>query len=308
MLITWSITVFSVLLMFVVLNVIIYSHPLGIHSFQILEKFHTGGNEYNYLRILKESVMDIAVFSPIVFLVPVFVFFFDRDNETRRPIPARLLLILSLLFVILVPIILPNAGGRRWGPRYHLILMPFLVILVLHSLETIKQIRPKWVFRSFLLVFIMLSGLGIYQNTIQGPRSLAQNYENRIFPALQKLSNHPIRTIVISHQFAAQELEALIGAKNFFRIKTGEELGSLCAALIEKDENHFIYITFANQTVPELLTFGSDNLKFQIHFKAMGTYGIFNLYESELIVTSLEWVALDTQCQGSDLKIHPADC
>ncbi|MEO1622682.1 MAG: hypothetical protein AAFU53_16820, partial [Cyanobacteria bacterium J06632_3] len=214
-----------------------------------------------------------------------------------NPIPGRLALILSLLFALSVPLIVPpGSGGKQWGPRFYLILMPLL------SLVLAEQLRPTffrgWARKLLLIAATVALVFGINLNTVNGgfkdfrngqSISLMGNY-GPIAPAIAALQSNPQPWIAMSHEFVAQQLWSALPEKTFFRTETIEDVKQLAAALVEQNEREFLYVCYPHREcpVPETATgeLGLDDGVNMLNLALLDTYGKYPVYTVEITETT----------------------
>ncbi|MEL6814654.1 MAG: hypothetical protein AAFP03_07550 [Cyanobacteria bacterium J06598_3] len=178
---------------FFALNYGIYGHPLGIHAIQIVEESTLASQVQQAKDGYGQMLSSLLRYFPVVALVGSAAVFssdfkkaslktvnrfrgFKTQNVERigivsstavSSIPGRFVLALSVLFALSVPLIVPpGAGGKQWGPRFYLILMPLL------SLVLAEQLRPEffrsWARRVALVGAAIALILGIHLNTLNG--------------------------------------------------------------------------------------------------------------------------------------------
>ncbi|MGB3292978.1 MAG: hypothetical protein WBB01_08335, partial [Phormidesmis sp.] len=214
----------------------------------------------------------------------------DATSKAQsNPVPARFALALSILFALSVPLIVPpGAGGKQWGPRFYLILVPLLSVVLAEQLRA--HYFRAWARRIALVGVAIALALGIQLNTINGAfRSFEQkqsislmgNYVP-IAPAIAELQQQPLPWVAMSHEFVAQQLWSALPEKTFFRTETIAEVKQLAAALIAQDESEFLYVCYPHRECPTPDTAASDLRLDQTHvlkFVPLGTYGKYPLYQ-----------------------------
>ncbi len=281
----------SVALFFAV-NLGVYGHPLGIHSVQIVEESSVGQQvaqaKEGYQQLLTAlfryfPLVVLGLVTPLVRLGlwnrPVADV---RASSTTRFNPELMLLSVGMLFAISVPLIVPpGAGGKQWGPRFYLILVPMTMWVVAHLLTRLWAAKPA-LKAAGVAAFALLFAVGVHMNTLNGvvrvyndrqtqSISLAKNYAP-IAPAVQALAVEPLPWVAMSHQFVAQQLWPSVPDKTFFRTETPDALYQLGAALLAQGEDQFLYICYPHQDcpVPEQpaneLTFETATATYQLVF------------------------------------------
>lgn len=299
---------------FFALNYVIYGHPLGIHAIQIVEESTLTSQIQQAKDGYGQMLSSLLRYFPVVALVGSAAVFspdfkkasfktlnrfrgFKTQNverigivsqNTASPIPGRFVLALSVLFALSVPLIVPpGAGGKQWGPRFYLILMPLL------SLVLAEQLRPEffrsWARRVALVGTAIALILGIHLNTLNGAFSSYQDGQSvslranytPIAPAITQLKAQPLPFIAMSHEFVAQQLWLALPDKTFFRTETITEVKQLATALTAQGESEFLYVCYPHRDCPTPETPDNDLMLDggqAIAFEALGTFGKYPMY------------------------------
>ena len=126
--------------LFFVLNTSIYGHPLGIHAIQIVEESSLSTQIAQAKDGYQQMFGTLWRYFPVVIVVALAACLspeFKKKSGQRDPVPARFALALSILFALSVPLIVPpGAGGKQWGPRFYLILVPLLSFVLAEQLRS----------------------------------------------------------------------------------------------------------------------------------------------------------------------------
>jgi hypothetical protein len=307
---------------FFALNYGIYGHFLGIHALQIVEESTPASQISESSRTYRALWVALGRYFPVAVVIGFMAFFgpelkkavMDKAHRFKGyrtpnvdalglavvnktlapPRPERFLLALSVLYALSVPLIVPaGAGGKQWGFRFFLILVPLLSTVLAEQLRS-HRLRP-WVYRTLLVATAVALALGIQANTVNGllrpfhdartqSTSLLANYEP-IAPAIAALQQRPNPWIAMSHQFVAQQLWSALPEKVFFRTETVESLKQLATALISQNEREFLYICYPHQdcpvpsTAPEQLTLAGGN---RLVFEDLGKQGKYPFYSVKI--------------------------
>ncbi|MBE9124683.1 MULTISPECIES: LA_3751/LA_3752 family putative glycosyltransferase [unclassified Coleofasciculus] len=280
--------------LFFVSNQVIYSHPLGIHAIQIVEdlslidKLKDAWENFKGLGYAFFEYFQVAFF-PVLYLGLALVM------RTVKLTPRLILIyLICLVFVVGVSVIVPVgtagliAGGKQWGARFLLILIPIVVLMSVNELQLIWQTQRSSLKYGTLGVLSMLLILVTYKNTYAGTVYLQQNHQG-ILPAIQFLQKQPVNTIAMSHQFVAQALEpGLSQNKVFFLAENSQDLVKLGTALIEQGQPKFIYVCYPYRKCQppeegvETRKFNRGNQQFQIELLKLGEYGKYPIYEASI--------------------------
>ncbi len=236
---------------FLAANLLIYGTPLGQHSTQVVNE-----HAVSFLSALK--IVGRALLLPVelcrywpscVFAAVCLPFVLQTSYLRKREL-------LTCVFVIvasipLIALIVPNAGGEQWGPRYLLVLAPWCAVaigLVVDAITQCCELRMKGLALVLLSICLVL---GLKINTWDGTRRLAENYRFRVFPALQTIREQPQQFVVVSHQYIAQELAALVDTKTLLRIRDEEDWNRIEEVLIQSGVRSVLFVAFNGTSPPE---------------------------------------------------------
>ncbi|MDY6782676.1 MAG: dolichol-phosphate mannosyltransferase [Cyanobacteriota bacterium] len=181
-------------------------------------------------------------------------------------------------------------GGKQWGPRYLLILMPFTTLL------TVKQLQVLWSSSNFALTYssfafaLILLGMGCYQNIYFGFQYFYKAHEG-IAPALDALRQSSHQIIACSHQYAAQALAfSLSNEKSLLCVENHEAMIELGTTLVEHNRpKKMIYVRYPYRPCSLIeekkgdLLFTHNEKKFQIKLTQLGQFGRYPLYEADIL-------------------------
>ena len=224
-------------------------------------------------------------------LLAIISLFILKDINLEFNLQLALTYLACLLFLVGASILVPVgtagliAGGKQWGPRFLLIIVPVVSLVTAIEFDSLyRQNRPiakYWLY--ILLTF--LSVLGINKNMIQGTAFLQKNTMNTM-PAIHFLSQDDNQSIAISHQFVGQALEPAVERnKIFFKVETEPDLIKLSQALIQQQKPKFTYICYPNRPCnlpkakPSNLQFTQGDRQYQITMAKLGKFGKYPIYE-----------------------------
>lgn len=301
---------------FFALNYAIYSHPLGIHAIQIVEEsnpetqFAQAKAGYGQMLSTLGRYFPVAVWAVIATLVTPELkksnrttfkkFRLARLNQPLNDLTgkqnhtvSRFALAISILFALSVPLIVPpGAGGKQWGPRFYLVLVPLLSVVMAEQLKA--GVFHAWARRLALAGVGIVLLLGFQLNTVNGAfRSFQQGQSTSlpasytpIAPTLEALQQQSSPWIATSHEFVSQQLWNALPEKTFFLGETIAEVKQLATALIAQNEAEFLYVCYPHRDcfVPDTPT-ASLKLLDGIHalkFVPLGKFGKYPLYKVEI--------------------------
>lgn len=250
----------------------------------VLAGFFAIANESFNLRDLFKQCL-------IFFPVTLISLFSLKDTRLKFNLQLTFTYLACLFFLIGVSILVPVgtagliAGGKQWGPRFLLILVPVISLVTAIELDYIskrnKTIGKYWFY--FLLTFLII--IGIEQNILQGTEFLQRNTRN-IEPAVNFLKQDNNQIVAISHQFVGQALElSTTRDKIFFKVENGQDLIKLSKTLIEQQQPQFTYICYPNRFCnlphiePSNLRFTQGDRQYQIKINKLGRFGKYPIYE-----------------------------
>jgi hypothetical protein len=210
--------------------------------------------------------------------------------------------LLSFAFIVGVAILVPAGtegfkvvGGKQWGARFLLILIPIFTLFALQSLDRIfQQGYNKTKYATIAIVGIILA-IGISKNTFEASAYIDKEHQG-YSSGIEFLSQKDIDDIIItSYQFVGQILEpALHREKIFFRAETSKELTKLAAGLAAENQQKFIYICYPKRKClppeerAENLQFDRDDRHFQITLSERGKQGIYPIYQGEIKAIAID--------------------
>ncbi|HEV8238263.1 MAG TPA: hypothetical protein VGS57_02725 [Thermoanaerobaculia bacterium] len=236
-----------------VTNHVLYGSWFGPHGEQVLGALSIHQQLARGAHHLASSLRQMAIFAPLLLALLIALAAIGASHR-RLPRGALALAALILFDLLTVPFVLPVAEGLHWGPRYLLVLMPLLSLLlglllpVLSTLPALPR-RAVGVALAIALVF------GAWKNTIEGPRQLADNYRHRVWPALAELRAAPDPVVVVNDQYCSTDLAALVPAKSFLLVHGARELGDVASLLARRGITRFPFVVYPFQPMPPRLTF-----------------------------------------------------
>jgi len=253
-----------------------YGYFFGMHGFQALgEDGYLGKFRKALGNIYRMNLLLLRYFPIVLILVPIFCAWL----KFKWPLPRRTI---ALLFIALIfwggsPFIFADDGGKQWGPRFFLALIPMTLLIFGVAYQQWEKLDWQR-YKTVLHVFIFLASCyGFYLNTFMGAIDLRDDNFNRIRPALDFVRNDPGNIVVVNNHFVTMEMSSLFKEKFFFLVDDTTSLNKLIPMLENKGVDHFIYVNF------DKLTEGFARLLSSHHTKMInkGSYqvGLFPLNE-----------------------------
>ena len=234
-------------------NVALYGHPLGVHAFQVTEPIGLSVRAANAAATQGRLLRLLAEYFPVALpALALAVAVLARRRAAGAGSAQRLLAWTSVLYVALLPVILPRPetggdGGKQWGPRFLLVAVPVLLALAALAAPWLAALRSRALRSAIAGAFLAGLALGVYQNAWVGARDLARDYSGRMLPLLEFLESDPARIVAASEQFAAQEMMALADDRRFFFVKSPEDLERLGVAARRHGQERYLFLS--DQTV-----------------------------------------------------------
>ncbi len=265
-----------------IINSVLYGRPFGVHSFQIIGQAVESVGEAGYRPMLVALVFHAPV---TAFAVLGFLIGGRRLAEAAGRLRAGPLVVISVLFLALVPWVAPNLGGKQWGPRYLLVLMPLLALLAGMLLLALLQTPRKAVRHCWLILFAVSVAAGGYLNTCLGSAHLRADYRLRIKPALDFLREDSCPLVAVTQQWMAQELAAAFEVKAFFWTRDSREIGKLARRAHQEGHSRFLLITAPQDRPPSrIASHRADSPLAGVAITLLGRYGEYAIYTVEAIV------------------------
>ena len=244
---------------------------------------------------LLEIKVFIKTWGILVFLSAIWLFL-SRKETVNIDHRMALVYVIGLLFTIGVALLVDSGsdeiavGGKQWGQRYLLILLPFFSIMAVQQLDFIQKKSQPLLRYYTIFLFSIFVIIGLHKNIYQGTLFFQKTHQG-VQPAIEFLQNDPQQIVVVSHQYAAQLLESpLRKEKIFFRVDKLENLPKLAETLLLNQQSSFIYVCYPYRKceIPELIA-SKENFKdaqnnlIDIKLKFLGDIGRYPMYETQLI-------------------------
>lgn len=221
-----------------------YGNILGAHSIQVLDQ--GGGSK------LKEGLIHLThinarlfVFFPAAVLFYALAVYLFIKKRPLMPVVVYQLTVIIVVFSLLTPFILPNAGGKQWGPRYFILLVPIMLttlcLAVMHIPLTGFPLR-RW--RFLILLFV---AYGLYLNVYKAAKTLRDDYAYRVSPGLRFLGKDSCNVLVVQNQYIAQEFATIFERKHVFLAETDTTFDQLQNKLRSVGITEILYMASSNE-------------------------------------------------------------
>jgi hypothetical protein len=243
--IAFAACLFVSVMTFMIFNLAEYGSIFGLHAHQLIDPADTD-DHLTFFKSLSNVGMtnykSIRNFGFILLIFPILYRLIKRkdDNDPRLLMLSTIVIVFSLL----TPLLMPNDGGRQWGARYFLPLIP-MVIVVLFLIDRQWGILdrryrlPRWLTGFILLV----AAYSFYHNSFSGGvRDLGWSYGGRVEPYLERFGQKDGNVVVVSDSYMVYELAYLFD-KDYFFLATGDDsLRRLIPLLKANGVHEYTYI------------------------------------------------------------------
>lgn len=285
------------ILIFFGINKIVYGHPLGIHSIQIVEEFSLTERLLAAQDNFKQLVYSLFEYFPVALFPSVFIFLSLLRRNLRLAPKIWALYFIVVLFIFAVPLIVPSgAGGKQWGPRFLLILMPLLSLLLAVQLKSTMRVMGRFSRYFSIGLVCVLTAISIHLNTFVATAKLVQDYQS-VALALTAVKEDSHMIIAISHQYVVQAIAPALSEKRFFLVDDTEDVKQLSESLINQGHQNFLYICYHHRPCPipeeptQKLEFSSSNRFLKVEFSPLSSNGLggsgkYPAYEGSILIST----------------------
>ncbi|QSJ21141.1 hypothetical protein JYQ62_36940 [Nostoc sp. UHCC 0702] len=244
---------------FFIINQLIYNHPLGIHALQVVEDFSFKQRLLIAYELFGRLWKKLRENFPIIYFTIAFIGLSVFSNGMKLTAVMRKILLISIPFIFLVPIILPSDGGKQWGARFLLILIPLVSLLAVFIFDSTLSIRKFGIRYISSTVFVGLFLIAVNINTFVGINYCYLDASREALDVLNFLRKDNHKIVAVANQYISQSFESAFKDKIFFLTKKPDNVGKLSLALHEQGSQKFIYVCasyascFSSPTLPDKL-------------------------------------------------------
>jgi hypothetical protein len=161
---------------------------------------------------------------------------------------------MKVLFLFLISILFPvsfcilctggpggTLGGIQWGPRFFLLIYPFLAILSLYSIHCIERSKYSKITQNILkYAFIYLCFLSFCMQLIS--LNALYLHKNSILREMENIEKLKVKNIITDDMWLPSELASLYLKKNIFSVKNKDEFWELVDKFKEVGIEKFCFI------------------------------------------------------------------
>jgi hypothetical protein len=244
----------------------VFGSPLGVHALQSWEPDSLHYPDMPPLLIARRLGASLLLHHPILPALAVLALLLrpaapDAPAHTPGDRAESAAWLAGALFCLGTVFLLPNDGGKQFGPRYWLHALPLLWWAAALRFEALRAgPRPAWS-RGGVALLVALLAAGGWLNAVRGGQELARDYRERTLPALRLVRSARPDVVAVAHQYVAQELEAAFDAAPFVRLRTDADLEHLGQAMSEAGQTRLLWLGYAPRRIPSR-AFGDRVLRF----------------------------------------------
>jgi len=227
---------------FLLFNKLEFGALFGVHSYQVLQdKVEEGVGHRIFNNLVMNNFISIHHYLFILLLLPAI--YVLVKYKRRLDVRTTLLIGIALVYCVVTPLMVPNEGGKQWGARYFLPMIPVVLVALLliekeWNLIGARQI-PVWL----TAVIVIFTAYSFYRNTYKGGiRDFPWENHHRISPSLNFIRQQPGNVVVVSDNYIAMELGWLFDSKYFFLAPGDSSLNRLIPLLKQQGVHQYTYI------------------------------------------------------------------
>jgi hypothetical protein len=227
---------------FLAFNKLVYGSLLGVHSYQVLQEHSFAFKIAKaFFECLLINWTGFIYFPFVALLIPAIYLVWKGLWSPERPV--LMLLLVAGCFCILASLMMPNSGGRQWGARYLLPVLPILLVaggLVLQELP-----RGEWKRRPGWMRGVLVAGIGycLILNGVVGGFSFMRSNADRVKPAYDFAAQQGEGVILVNSENIPMELASLFDKRYFFLAPTDSSLRRLLPLLKQRGVKDCLYIS-----------------------------------------------------------------
>lgn len=259
---------------FLVFNKIEFGSFLGIHGYQVVQDNSFSNQLSIGIQNLKaNNLISVRHFLFVLILIPVLYTLFISKN--KLDLRSLLLVFIILAYCLITPFFVPNDGGRQWGARYFLPIIPVTLVALLLIGKQWKLMDnrrfPFWL----TVVIILFIGYSFQRNTYSGGiKTLRWENYNRISPTLNFLNRQHSKVVIVSFPYIAMETAYLFDQKYYFLAPDDSSLHKLLPLLKNQGIHDYTYIY--DKRVPDNLPHMLKDTSVDLHHTEKGDFYFAN--------------------------------
>jgi len=260
------------LLILIFHNLIVFHSPFGVRSNEIFSGLSIAERIQVYRLVMYRLWNALLYYFPLAFfpiLLAVGSWISRKHKFSSESIFCSSVIV---FYVLTVPILVPNFGGKQWPPRYFLILAPLTALLIGSIFFQTRQARR---IQAGLLAaaLVGVTAWCIRINTFEGLNYLSNDYTHRAAPPLDFLMHSSLRHVAVSNQYLSQEFAFATQSKVFFMPRSQWHLWRLCETIFRRHGDRFMFVCYAFRKPPETVEFLSDKGRLAARFSLIRHFG-----------------------------------
>ena len=227
---------------FLLFNKLEFGALFGVHSYQVLQdKVEEGMGHRIVNNLVMNNFISIHHYLFVLLLLPV-VYVLVKYKK-RLDIRTILLIGIALVYCVVTPLMVPNEGGKQWGARYFLPMIPVVLVALLLVQKEWNLIGARRVPVWLTVIVVIFMAYSFYRNTYKGGvRDFPWENHHRISPSLNFIGRQPGNVVVVSDNYIAMELGWLFDSKYFFLAPGDSSLNRLVPLLKQQGVRQYTYI------------------------------------------------------------------
>jgi hypothetical protein len=240
---------------FMVFNQVEYGSVIGLHGHQLTDPNDTddrwGIGKALYL-LWMTNYKAIRHFGFTLLLFPIVYRLLrirrrgvsGEGNVADDDLRPALLATIVLVFSLVAPMFLPNDGGRQWGERYFLPMIPIMIVLLFlidqrWGILARRFPIPGWVSACVVLI----AAYSFYHNIFSGGvRDMGWAYRGRVEPTMEQFEKKDGNVVVVSDPYMVYEMGYLFDKDYFFVASGDDSLHRLLPLLKASGVREYTYI------------------------------------------------------------------
>jgi len=268
--------------LFFLANRLVYGNFLGLHGAGAVQSFSRRQWTVAFV-VLKALLLGLVEYFPVLLIgliaIPILGGLYGRA-VMRKALPF---LALSIFFSVAVPLLVRTEGGRQWGPRFLLGVVPLLALASGLALKRMRRLGGAWR-RTSMAAFAALFLWGAWGNAYQGTAYLRRNYQRRMIP-FSFVREDDAHFVAVSHASVAAQLAGTFDRKTYFLASHAMDLRLLARELASHGEIRFLYLCYPaygcgpfGEDVAELTFYTGGGRPFA-RFSSRGAFDRYVVYE-----------------------------
>lgn len=233
---------------------------------------------------------NLLYYFPVVLFPLAYLLLTARHWRRALAWPFGALLLVTILFIPVVSLLWPMGGGRQWGPRFLLIVVPIAALLSGLALQRLRSLSPRLGLGIGAALLAGAVGLGFVRNTVRGGDRVIRDAATRVLPALQYVRSAEEEVVAVSRQWISQDLAGALDRKVFFLTPTFADVARLAAILERRNVREFVFLALPGEPPPPPLRFEASVGEGRVGFSGRRELGQYVAYEARIVRSTRVWL------------------